>query len=90
MSSGEAGAPVAVVQQAAQGVEYAAKITDDTHWTAEWRIPLASLELDMATTPVFPFNLAIRKTAGPEWVLWVGTNHATWNVANAGFLALIP
>jgi hypothetical protein len=89
-SSDEAGAPPAAVKQAAAGVQYAAQVLGKDRWTAEWRIPLASLGLDVAKTPKFPFSLTVRKSAGPDWVLWVGTNHATWNVNNAGFLELKP
>ncbi len=87
-SSDEAGAPMEAVRAAAVGVEYAAKIVGKDRWTTEWRIPLASLGIDPVKTPKFAFSLTVRKTAGPDWVLWVGTNHATWNADNAGFLEL--
>jgi hypothetical protein len=87
-SSDEAGAPPAVVKKAAEGVQFAAKVLGKDRWTAEWRIPFASLGLDPAKTPKFAFSLSLRKTGGPDWVLWVGTNHATWNVNNAGDLVL--
>jgi hypothetical protein len=87
-SSNEAGAPPEAVEQAARGVEYAARVLGPSRWTAEWRIPLASLGLDAERTPKFAFSLAVRKTGGPDWVLWIGTHHATWNVNNAGFLNL--
>jgi len=63
-------------------------VIDRARWTAEWRIPFASLSLDPARMQRFAFSLSLRKTGGPEWVLWVGTNHATWNVNNAGDLVL--
>ena len=88
VSSDEAGAPAAAVEKAAQGVEYAAKVLGKDRWTVEWRIPFASLGIDPAKTPKFPFSLTVRKSAGPTWVLWVGTHHATWNVDNAGDLEL--
>jgi hypothetical protein len=87
-SSNEAGASAEVVTQAAQGVEYGAQVVADDLWTAEWRIPFASLGIDPQAHRQIAFNLSLRKTGGPEWVLWVGTNHATWNVHKAGFLEL--
>jgi hypothetical protein len=87
-SSDEAGAPPEAVKRAAQSVEYAARVVDAGRWTAEWRIPLASLGIDPVKHPRFAFSLAVRKTGGPEWVLWVGTHHATWQVDDAGFLEL--
>ena len=57
-------------------------------WTAEWRVPFASLGIDPGAHRKVAFSLSVRKTAGPPWVLWVGTNHATWNTDRAGFLEL--
>jgi hypothetical protein len=87
-SSDEAGASAEAVAKAAEGVQYAARIIDKGRWTAEWRVPFASLGLDATKTHRFAFSLSLRKTGGPEWALWVGTNHATWNVNNAGDLQL--
>ena len=87
-SSDEAGAPPEAVRQAARGVQYGARVVSPTHWTAEWSIPLASLGLDAKRTPKFAFSLSVRKTGGPDWVLWVGTHAATWNVNTAGYLEL--
>ena len=87
-SSDEAGASIEVVARATEGVRYAAKVVNEARWAAEWRIPFASLGIDPANTRRFAFSLAVRKTGGPDWVLWVGTNHATWNVNNAGDLKL--
>jgi hypothetical protein len=76
------------VAKAAEGVQYNAKVVDKGHWTAEWSIPLASLGIDPKKTRKFAFSLTVRKSGGPDWVLWVGTHHATWNANNAGFLEL--
>ena len=87
-SSPEAGASAAAVKQAAEGVLYAAKVVAAGRWTAEWRIPFAALGIDPAKPPKLAFNLSVRKTAGPDWVLWQGTRAATWAVGNAGMLEL--
>ncbi len=87
-ASDEAGAPPEAVKQAAEGVQYGAKVVDKGRWTAEWRVPFKSLGFDLTKLTRYPFSLSVRKTGGPEWVLWVGTNHATWNVDKAGFIEL--
>jgi hypothetical protein len=90
VSSDEAGAPPAAVKRAAEGVLYAAKIVDAGRWTAEWRIPFAALGLDPAKHRRLAFSLTVRKSAEPVWVLWQGTQDATWQTDNSGFLELAP
>ncbi len=87
-SSEEAGAPPALVKQAAEGVGYAAKVTGKERWTCEWRIPLASLGLDPAKAQRYPFNLSIRKPANNLWLMWQGTAACTWEVLQAGLIEL--
>jgi len=85
-ASDEAGAPAKAVKRAAEGVQYAARVIGSDRWTAEWRVPFVSLGIDPGTHRKVAFSLSVRKIAGPPWVLWVGTNHATWNTDRAGFL----
>lgn len=89
-SSQEAGAPQAATEQAAKGVTYAAKIVNPALWTAEWRIPFASLGIDPTKPASLPFNLSVRKPAGDKWIMWQGTNGSTWLVTNTGLLDLVP
>ena len=89
-SSDEAGASADEVKQATQGVKYAARTVDAKRWTAEWRIPLASLGLVPTQPTRYQFNLSVRKTADDQWVEWVGTGACTWEVGSAGFLQLVP
>ncbi len=84
----EAGAPAAAAKRAVEGVGYKAKIVDATRWTAEWRIPFASLGIDPAKRTRFAFNLSVRKSADDLWLLWQGTGACTWEVGNAGILEL--
>lgn len=88
-SSREAGATAAVAAKATEGVEFAAKILAGGHWTAEWRIPLASLQL--APPPEgtrILLNLSVRRTAPAAWLMWQPTGGPTWQVQNAGELLL--
>ncbi|MBM4086211.1 MAG: hypothetical protein FJ272_15615 [Planctomycetes bacterium] len=87
-SSTEAGAPLAAAQKAGGAVKFAAKILDPGHWSAEYRIPFAALGIDPAKQTKFEFNLSVRKTAAPLWLMWQGTGACTWEVRNAGILAL--
>jgi len=63
----------------------------------EWKIPWAESCIDVAKTTSHPFNLGVRKTAGPSdvgawaagkgpagWVVWVGTGNQNWRVDNVG------
>jgi len=88
-SSDEAGASPAAAKQALQNVQYRAKLVDSKRWTAEWRLPWASLGIDPATANKLQFNLSVRKTADEQWLLWVGTNACTWEVGKAGVIELV-
>lgn len=85
-SSGEAGAPAVAVERAALGVEYAATIVDESRWSCEWRVPLASLGLAADPALRLDFNLSVRKTAQPLWQMLHGTGAHTWDVDRAALL----
>ncbi|MCD6350943.1 MAG: right-handed parallel beta-helix repeat-containing protein [Armatimonadetes bacterium] len=88
-SSAEAGAPPAAVKKAARGVQYAARVVRPGLWTAEWRIPFASLGVDPTKHRRLAFNISVRKTSPePLWLMWQGTGAWTWLVPNAGLLEL--
>jgi hypothetical protein len=89
-SSAEAGAPADAVRRAGEGVEYKARVVSATHWTAEWRIPFASLGIDPARQTRFAVNLSVRKTAPePLWLMWQGTGGHTWDIEDAGVIELV-
>ncbi len=88
-SSDEAGAAAAVAKKAGEGVQYKAVVVDSKRWTAEWRIPWASLSLDPAKSPRLHFNLSVRKTADDQWIEWQGTGGCTWQVDNGGIIELV-
>ena len=87
-SSQEANAPAFDARRAAEGVRFAARMDTPGVWTAEWRIPFASLGIDPATEERLAFNLTVRKTADNQWRLWRGTGTSTWEVFEAGFIEL--
>jgi hypothetical protein len=43
---------------------------------------------DFAYRAKLQFNISVRKTADNLWLMWVGTQACTWEVGNAGFLAI--
>jgi hypothetical protein len=88
-SSDEAGASAAATKLAARDVKYAARVVDSKRWTAEFRIPFASLGIDPSKPVRYPFNLSVRKTADDQWLEWVGTGTQTWALDTAGFIQLI-
>ncbi len=90
-SSTEAGAPSAVAERAMEGVAYEAEVSDDAQWSAEWRIPLSSvgIDLDDAGQRVL-FNLSARKVAGDVWAMWKQSGGFTWDVRRAGLLWPVP
>jgi hypothetical protein len=85
-SSDESGAPPDLVKQAAAGVEYRAGVPGSGRWVCEWRIPLASLGIDLAKVKKLPLNISVRKTTDNLWVMWQGTGAHTWDVDTAGFI----
>jgi len=87
-SSQEANASSFDARRAAEGVQYAATMDTPGVWTAEWRIPFASLGIDPARDERLAFNLTVRKTADNQWRLWRGTGTSTWEVFEAGFIEL--
>ena len=81
-------------------VQYAAT-AEPGSWTAEWKIPLASICLDPATTTSCCFNVGVLKPGtkppagskepvppGDKWAVWRGANGANWKVWNVGLLHL--
>ncbi len=89
-SSDEAGAPRSVVERAIEGVEYAAQVTGDERWSAEWRIPFASLGVAPQTAPRLLFNLSVRNVAADLWAMWKRAGGYTWEVRRGGLLWLAP
>lgn len=87
-SSDEAGASAEATRRAAEGVQFGAKTVDRNRWTAEWRIPWASLGVDPARHRKLQCNLSVRKTADDQWVEWYATQGCTWEVAKAGRIEL--
>ena len=87
-SSDEAGAPADVVKKAGGAVKFAAKVMDKGHWSAEYCIPLTALGIDPAKHRKLAFNISIKKTAKPLWLMWQGTGAQTWRADNAGFIEL--
>ena len=87
-SSTEAGAPADLAKGLQAATRYGAKVLSKTLWTAEWRISFAALGIDPAKHKEFECNLTVRKTATGQWLMWRGTNGCSWQVSQAGAIAL--
>ena len=70
-----------------ESVKYAAHI-DARQWVAEWRIPFAPCAIRAAPKKKLRFNVGVRRAFEREWISWVNTGGANWEVQNAGELIL--
>ncbi|NOY81567.1 MAG: hypothetical protein GXP31_11270 [Kiritimatiellaeota bacterium] len=90
-TSGEAGAPKAVVERARRGVAYGADVSSKTRWSAEFKIPFAAIGIDpKKLNPRLLFSLAVRKVSGNQWVTWKSAPGFSWDVRKSGILWLTP
>ena len=87
-SAQETATPARAAQRAAQGVLHVTNMDTPGVWTAEWRIPFASLGIDPARDKRLAFNITVRKSADNQWRMWRGTGTATYEVFEAGFIEL--
>jgi hypothetical protein len=89
-STDEGGASPAAVESVMEGVTYAARILNDREWSAEWRIPRGNVGLSEGGGDYVQahFSLSVRKTPSSQWLMWVGTDSATWEARYAGLLRL--
>ena len=85
-----AGLPRAPAEKLGRTARYGARVRDASCWTAEWRIPFASVCLDPARSTGCCFNIGVGKPGTPKakWAVWVGTKGPNWEVWNAGRLVL--
>lgn len=81
------------------GTNYAANADTPGRWTAEWKIPLALMCIDLEQTEFCHFNIGVakpgtRSKTGEElkgndlWAAWSGTGGPNWQVWSAGKLIL--
>ena len=96
-----AGLPREPAEKLQRTAQYAAVVKDASCWTAEWRIPFASICLDPAESAACCFNIGVGKPGTPidpawphskrnvaAWAVWAGTGGPNWQVWNAGRLVL--
>ena len=80
-------------------VSYGAKADTPGQWTAEWKIPLALMCINVEETEFCHFNIGVAKigtrsktgaklTGNQLWVAWSGAAGPNWQVWNAGRLVL--
>ncbi|MDP6110614.1 MAG: right-handed parallel beta-helix repeat-containing protein [Planctomycetota bacterium] len=87
-SSTESGVPAEKAKKAGEGTEYAARVIDAGHWSAEFKISFEGLGIDPAKQTALPCSISVRKTATSLWLMWYGTNSFTWEVDRAGTIML--
>jgi len=84
VSSDEAGAAPNIAKKAASNVGYSASQKTAKEWQAEWRIPLASIDVDPAKDKRLEFNLTVHQSEKSVWLMWVPTHGNSWLVERAG------
>ena len=77
--------PRQIVEHLNKSIEYKTVMLneEDYHWTAEWKIPLAALNIYQIPDSL-RFNMGAPKRGG--WFAWVATG---WQVDRAGILKFI-
>jgi len=70
------------------GLEFKARVLKPGRWTAEWRIPFASLGIDPARDRKLAFNLTVRKARSGLWLMWEGTRGHSYDADQAGLVEL--
>jgi len=82
-----------------KSVSYAAETSTPGQWTAEWKIPLSLMCIDVEKTDFCNFNIGVckpgtRSKTGAKlignhlWAVWSGASGPNWQVWNAGRLVL--
>ena len=80
------GMPYASVKEVGKNIEYKRLVLDEENkvWTAEVRIPFASIGINPAEVEQLAFNIGTFKKA--DWFAWVAPGASIWRVENAGFI----
>jgi tetratricopeptide (TPR) repeat protein len=78
--------PADIIKKLQENIEYKSVLIDkDTnHWTAEWKLPLSLLNINLKNNNTVRFNLGSCMRDG--WFAWVATGGSIWRVDNAGVL----
>lgn len=81
--------PRKILEYLKRVVEYRASMinSENSHWTAEWKIPLAALNIDAVVPDRLRFNIGGPKKDG--WFNWNPTGASAWRLDNAGILKFI-
>ena len=82
-----AGAPAAQARALGKATRYAARIQAN-QWSGEWAIPWRELGATAGAPSQIRFNVGLLKGAGKQWIAWVSTGAAPWNLDRAGVLKL--
>ncbi len=84
---GAGGTSQAEMERARQAITYAARVAEN-QWTCEWRIPLAAVGVDPATTKRLMLNIGWLEKASGTWTAWFATGGALYEVGGAGDVVL--
>jgi len=78
--------PTDIISNIKKQVEYKSVVIDKetSHWTAEWRLPLSILNIELKDNKTCRFNIGSSMRDG--WYAWVATGAHIWRVDNAGVI----
>ena len=81
--------PRKAVEYLKEAIEYKTVILDEEnyHWTAEWKIPFAALNINPEKVNTTRFNIGASRRGG--WLAWVPTGGSAWRLDNGGKLKFI-
>jgi len=84
------GMPGKILEQLTKTVEYKSVVlnSENSHWTAEWKIPFASINISSGVPDSLRFNIAAAKTNG-LWFAWVPSGGSIWRLDNGGILKFL-
>ena len=90
-STTESGHTEDEARAALHGVKFAAELTAPDMWSAEWKIPLASIGVHLAkrNVPILA-HLAVRNVGSKLWVMWRSDGGVSWRVHGGFALWLKP
>jgi hypothetical protein len=83
----DGGAPDDASQKLDKAVKFTAKAGNKS-WTGEWSIPLSALGVNYKPGIKLGFNIGAWRSDNSEWIVWRGTQGATYNLDEGGKLTL--
>ena len=81
--------PESLREELMKQIEYAVVMHDkeNFHWTSEWKIPFSLLGINPKEVESRRFNISVLRRK--NWVSWVSTGGALWQIENGGSIRFV-